>query len=243
MNKTELQAIADKREANIQKLQNYLNAGKTAEEKVVANLIKNIKKAEKQLTDEGYMLESMVNEDGTLTDLQESFTDTDASATEENTTVVTEDTTSIEDTIQDTIEDTKDNEGNEGDGEKDSATKIKNSKKNKPIAKLRDGSEVKKETVKLGVSIKESTKDRVDMLAEDNSMKANEVVVELLNRVFNGKDFTVNFDKKEDTKITSFNIPPEINKAIEKVNKKTGIPKSEIFNKLLDEAMKEFYNN
>lgn len=173
---------------------------------------------------------------------------------ETSSTEVIEDTTSIEETVQDTIEDTKtdegsnegineDNDGNEGYGEKDSPTKNKNTKKNKPVAKLRDGSEAKKETVKLGVSIKESTKDKVDMLAEDNSMKANEVVVELLNRVFDGKDFTVNFDKKEDTKITSFNIPPEINKAIEKVNKKTGIPKSEVFNKLLDEAMKEFYNN
>lgn len=238
MNNTDLQAIDNKRKADIQKLQGYLNAGKTPEEKVVKNTINKIRKAEEQLLKENYVLDCTVNEDGTITYLQEKFEDTDASVTEE--------TTSTEDTIEDTKDNegsNEDNDGNERDDEKDSPTKTKNSKKNKPIAKLRDGSETKKETVKLGVSIKESTKDRVDMLAEDNSMKANEVVVELLNRVFDGKDFTVNFDKKEDTKITSFNIPPEINKAIEKVNKKTGIPKSEIFNKLLDEAMKEFYNN
>ena len=238
MNNTDLQAIDNKRKADIQKLQGHLNAGKTPEEKVVKNTINKIRKAEEQLLKENYVLDCTVNEDGTITYLQEKFEDTDASVTEE--------TTSTEDTIEDTKDNegsNEDNDGNERDDEKDSPTKTKNSKKNKPIAKLRDGSETKKETVKLGVSIKESTKDRVDMLAEDNSMKANEVVVELLNRVFDGKDFTVNFDKKEDTKITSFNIPPEINKAIEKVNKKTGIPKSEIFNKLLDEAMKEFYNN
>ena len=72
-------------------------------------------------------------------------------------------------------------------------------------------------------------------------MRANEVAVDLLKRVFNGKDFTVDIGKKEDTKVTSFNIPTEMEKALKKLSKKSGYGKTELFNKLLEEALKEFF--
>lgn len=126
--------------------------------------------------------------------------------------------------------------------ETESTSKTKTPKKaTAPTKKLRDEAPKKPEYIKLGVNIKEGVKDKVDALAVDNQMKPNEVIVDLLNRVFDGKDFTVEIEKKDKTKVTSFNIPEPMDKALTKLNKKTGVPKSEIFNKLVEEALKEFF--
>lgn len=120
--------------------------------------------------------------------------------------------------------------------------KNKSSKKTVPTKKLKEDGDIKKPKFsKLGVPIKETVKYKVDALAEDNNMRANEVVIDLLKRVFDGKNFTIEIEQKDKTKITSFNIPVEMEKAIIKINKQTGTPKSEIFNRLLEESLKDFF--
>ena len=224
MNNADLQALVNKRETNIQKLKNHLDAGKTVEEKIVANLIKNIKKAEETLSGEGYTLESLINDDGTFSPA----THTESiEANKDSNKSVDGDDSSDESAVISTAE---------------PIAKAKTTKKaTAPSKKLRDSSPEKPEITKIGVTVKESIKNKIDVLADDNSMKPNEVVVDLLGKVFDGKEFTVAFDKKENTKVTSFNIPNAMDKALIKLNKKTGIPKSELFNKLIEEVLKEFF--
>lgn len=124
---------------------------------------------------------------------------------------------------------------------KEDATPIKKSKKVTPSKKLKDAPVEKPKFSKVGVTVKESIRTKVNVLAEDNNMKPNEVVVDLLKRVFDGKNFTIDIDKKDEIKVTSFNIPDEMSKALIKLNKSTGITKSEIFNKLLEEALQDFF--
>lgn len=124
---------------------------------------------------------------------------------------------------------------------KENTTPTKKSKKITPSKKLKDNIEEKPKFSKLGVPIKENIKIKVDALAEDNNMKANEVVVDLLKRIFDGKNFNIEIEEKDKTKVTSYNIPIEMEKAIIKINKKTGATKSEIFNKLLEESLKDFF--
>ena len=161
------------------------------------------------------------------------------------TSVIVEEVNNIEDTV---VTDTKNNEievevetegGTEGETD---AKKGKTSNKSVIVKKLRDeNAPSKPEIVKLGVTIKETVKSKVDALADDNNMKSNEVVNDLLGRLFDGKKFNVNIEKKDKTKVTSFNIPKEMDKAITKMSKATDVPKSEIFNRLLEEALEEFF--
>ncbi|MBP3915932.1 hypothetical protein, partial [Clostridium sp.] len=97
------------------------------------------------------------------------------------------------------------------------------------------------EITKIGVTVKETVKTKVDTLADHNNMKPNEVVNDLLGRIFDGKNFNIEIKKKEKTKITSFNIPKSMDKAMSRISKNTGVPKTEVFNKLLEEALKEFF--
>ena len=159
---------------------------------------------------------------------QESVQDAEEAVKEEVNNSVT-DTTSV------TAAETEDTTAT------DTTATHKSTKKTTPSKKLREEAPKKPGYTKLGVNIKEGVKDKVDALAADNEMKPNEVIVDLLNRVFNGKDFTVEIEKKDKTKVTSFNIPEPMDKALTKLNKKTGVPKSEIFNKLVEEALKEFF--
>ncbi|MDK0690192.1 hypothetical protein P5F11_15040 [Clostridium perfringens] len=229
MNNADLQALADKREANIQKLNNYLNAGKTPEEKIVAKLITQIKNAEDKLSSAGVDLGEIINDDGTFTVLSKSENTTSTETIEPISTEEKNDNT-IE--VEETATENKTSE----------IKKTKSSKKVSPKRKLRDDSEESKpENVKIGVTVKESIKTKIDALADDNNMKANDVVNDLLGRVFDGKNFTVQFEKKEQTKITSFNISESMDKALIKLNKSTGIPKTELFNRLLEEALKDFF--
>ena len=210
-------------------LQEYINGSKTSEEKVVLNTIKRIKKAEEKLIAAGVELTERINDDGTFTVLSKS-TNTSSMETIEPISTEEKNDNTIEAKETATENETSD------------VKKNKASKKVSPKRKLRDDSqESKPENVKLGVTVKESIKTKIDALADDNNMKANDVVNDLLGRVFDGKNFTVAFEKKEQTKVTSFNIPQAMDKALIKLNKTTGIPKTELFNKLLEEALREFF--
>ena len=171
----------------------------------------------------------IINDDGTFTVLSKSENTTSTEIIEPISTEEKNDNT-IE--VEETATENKTSE----------IKKTKSSKKVSPKRKLRDDSEESKpENVKIGVTVKESIKTKIDALADDNNMKANDVVNDLLGRVFDGKNFTVQFEKKEQTKITSFNISESMDKALIKLNKSTGIPKTELFNRLLEEALKDFF--
>lgn len=219
MNNAELQAIQDKRSANIQKLQNYLNAGKDTTEGVVKKVIKDIKKAEATLIENNVVLDTTIDDTGNIITLN-STTEIVSSTVKEN---------------NETTETTTKNKT------KDDAP-IENKKTNSKKPKKTMTNEKKKEYEKFGVSVREDLKDKVELLGKNsNDLKPNTVVVNLLNELFDGKSFSVDFETKTSTKVTSYNLPVEMLDAIEKINKKTKIPKSEIFNRLLEEALKNYY--
>ena len=121
-------------------------------------------------------------------------------------------------------------------------TKSTSKKSTKTTPKKTMTNEKKKEYEKFGVSVREDLKEKVELLGKNsNDLKPNTVVVNLLSELFDGKNFTVDFEAKSDTKVTSYNIPTEMLTAIDKINKKTKLPKSEIFNRLLEEALKNYY--
>lgn len=99
-------------------------------------------------------------------------------------------------------------------------------------------------TDKFGVSIREDLVEKIKVLGEDsNNKKPNDVVTDLLKSLYDvdNDEFNVSFEKKSSLKVTSFNLPKEYINAIKKINKKTGIPKSEVFNKLIEEALKDYF--
>lgn len=67
MQTTDIKEILNIRENNIAKLNNYLNAGKTIQEKVVSNLIKKIQKSDVDLEKLGYTNFEHINDDGSFT--------------------------------------------------------------------------------------------------------------------------------------------------------------------------------
>lgn len=226
MNSADIKALMDKRVANIQRLNNYLKSGKTAEEKVVKSVITQIKDAEEKLVSAGVELAEKINNDGTFTVPSDSKNTTSTEATE---------SVSTEEKADTVVEEVSENKAS-------TVKKTRTSKKVAPKKKLRDKDSISKpENVKIGVTVKESIKSKIDILAEDNNMKTNDVVNDLLGRLFDGDKFTVGFEKKEQTKITSFNIPSVMDDALVKLNKKTGIAKTELFNRLLEEALRDFF--
>lgn len=229
MNTAEIKAIRNKMESDKQRLEEYFKDSRTAEEKVVLNTIKKIRKTEEKLIAAGVELSERINDDGTFTVLSKS---------ENTTSTETIEPISTEEKNDNTIEVKETATENETSIVK----KTKTSKKIVPTKKLRDDSEESKpENTKIGVTVKQSVKFKIDALADDNNMKVNDVVIDLLGKVFDGEKFNVEFEKKEQTKVTSFNIPQAMDKALIKLNKTTGIPKTELFNKLLEEALKEFF--
>lgn len=156
-----------------------------------------------------------------------------AAPTEENTNTVNNSTIQKNITDNTTTEvTTKTKEDVPSEGKKTNSKKPKKTMVN----------EKKKEYAKFGVSVREDLKDKVELLGKNsNDLKPNTVVVNLLSELFDGKSFSVDFETKNSNKVTSYNLPTEMLDAIEKINKKTKIPKSEIFNKLLEEALKNYY--
>lgn len=122
----------------------------------------------------------------------------------------------------------------------DAPVEVKKTNSKKPKKTMQN--EKKKDYEKFGVSVREDIKEKVETLGKNSDgLKPNTVVVNLLSELFDGKNFSVDFEAKNDTKVTSYNIPSEMLNAINKINKKTKIPKSEIFNRLLEEALKNYY--
>ena len=198
-------------------------------QKLVSNIIKKIRRTEEKLIAAGIELAERINDDGTFTVLS---VNKDTIPVEATTTISTEENTdNMIEAKETTLENTT-----------SAIKKTKNSKKIVPTKKLReDDASSTPKNVKLGVTVKESIKTKINVLADDNNMKVNDVVIDLLEKVFDGEKFNVEFEKNEQTKITSFNIPQAMDKALIKLNKATGIPKTELFNKLLEEALREFF--
>lgn len=235
MNTAEIKAIQNKMESDKQRLQEYLQGSRTAEEKLVSNIIKKIQKAEEKLIKAGIELAERINDDGTFTVILEN---------KDSTNIENEDSTNIENVTVISTEKQSESVLEESNNEEESIEVKKNtsSKKAAPTKKLRDeNTQSKPEITKIGVTIKENIKSKIDILADDNGMKSNEVVNDLLERLFDGKNFNIQIEKKEKTKVTSFNIPKQMDKAITRMSKATDIPKSEIFNKLLEASLKEFF--
>lgn len=224
MNEVDIKALADKREGNIQKLISYLNAGKTAEEKIVAKLIQQIKNAEDTLIEGGFDIKERINDDGTFIKIESPVsveTETKAEDTVANAP--------IEEIKEETKEETKE----------EPTTKTR---KNKPKKVLEN--KVEPVTSKFGASIREDLIEKVKILGEhSNNKKSNDVVIDLLKGLFDAENnkFKIEFEKKSSLKVTSFNLPNEYINAIDKINRKTGVPKSEVFNRLIEEALKDYF--
>lgn len=98
------------------------------------------------------------------------------------------------------------------------------------------------EYTKIGVNIREDLRKKINILGKKSKKtKSNDVVVKLLSELFDGKKFNVKFEAKSKTKLTSFNIPSDMEAAIDKIKQATEIPKSEIFNRLIEEALKDYF--
>lgn len=95
--------------------------------------------------------------------------------------------------------------------------------------------------VKFGVSIKEDNKKKIDKLAKKSKIKPNETVIAVLEELFDGKNFDISIDKKQNIRVTSYNIPENMYNAIDRLSENTGVNKSEIFNKILEEGLKNFF--
>ena len=189
MNKAELQAIKNKRQINIQKLDNYLKAGKTEDEKIVQTVIKNIKDAEKILQENNFTFD-YVNDNNILI------------------------------------------------GEK-----LQVEKKNRYVVKKSLQKRVDRDITKIGVSVREDLLTKVEILAQDGNKKVNPAIVEILETIFDGTNFKVEFEKKVRNKVTSFNLPTKMKNSIEKIHKDTDIPVSVIFNILLEKALNNFFDS
>lgn len=224
MNEVDIKALADKREGNIQKLISYLNAGKTAEEKIVAKLIQQIKNAESNLIEAGFTVEERINDDGTFTKIETSSVNEAESKIEDSAVIAP-----VEELKEEIKEEPKEETTNK-------------TRKNKPKKTLEN--KIEPTTSKFGASIREDLIEKVKILGEhSNNKRANDVVIDLLKGLFDNESnkFKIEFEKKSSLKVTSFNLPNEYINAIDKINRKTGIPKSEVFNKLIEEALKEYF--
>ncbi|EJT6500007.1 hypothetical protein N2W45_003046 [Clostridium perfringens] len=223
MNNTELKAIADKREADIQKLQGYINAGKTIEEKIVANLIKKIKKAEQQLLEANYEVSEILNDDGTLVTVSPVPTE-DILVKETNTDV--ENQQVEESPIQE--------------------TKVVNTNKTKESAKAKarkssfgtKKKEEEKETEILSVKFTEDVATAFENEKAITKKTASAVATELLTNIYNPETNTFRIDipanHKMQTKDTTLNLPKELKDALIANAKAKNMKTYEYFNKLME---------
>lgn len=220
MNNTELKAIADKRETDIQKLQGYINAGKTIEEKIVANLIKKIKKAEQQLLEADYEVNVILNDDGTLVP------------------VSTEDIP-----VKETNTDVKNQQVEESPVQE---TKTVNTKKTKESTKVKArkssfGTKKKEEEKKTEVLSVKFTEDVATAFENERAITkktASAVATELLSDIYNPETNTFKIDvpanHKMQTKDTTLNLPKELKKALIANAKAKNMKTYEYFNKLME---------
>lgn len=242
---TQVQEIISKRNSNIDKLQSYLNAGKTKEEKIVIKTIEKIKEAEKHLESLGYTDFDKINEDGTFKQQQETVSQ-DSSNQSNDTEIIDSET----ENNNNTEEDKKDVGDIPAQGEDLSSPHKKtqnpdeqkednsNTGTNKKILLKND----KVKSAKLGVSIKESNEIKIAKLAKESSRKPNNVVNLMLRDVFDEENnkFNVEFPKKDKIRNTSYLVDEKYAKEIERIAKKTGWSKADIFNVLIEAALKNY---
>ena len=91
---------------------------------------------------------------------------------------------------------------------------------------------------KLGISIKDEYKEKINKLASASSIKPNSAVIKVLENVFDNGHFSVEFKKKSPLRVTSYNIPDNMYADIENIANTYGLNKSEVFNKLIEEGLK-----
>jgi len=213
MNNTELKAIADKREADIQKLQGYINAGKTIEEKIVANLIKKIKKAEQQLLEANYEISEILNDDGVLVAVSKE----DKPVEETNTAI--ENQQQVEESP---VQETK-------------TTAKSKARKSSFGTKKKDE---EKETEILSVKFSEDVANAFANEKAITKKTASAVATELLTNIYNVETNTFKIDipanHKMQTKDTTLNLPKELKDALIANAKAKNMKTYEYFNKLME---------
>ena len=95
---------------------------------------------------------------------------------------------------------------------------------------------------KIGVNIEIDLKKKIDKVSQRDNVTANDVVVASLKELFDetNQSFNMKFSKKSETKITSYNLPEDMLKAIDKIAKKYGLKKNDVFMKLLQSGIDSF---
>lgn len=220
--KIEIQELLSKRNSEIDKLNNYLSSGKTPDEKVVEKTIGKIKHSEEMLTNLGFTDFVKVNDDGTFNTVIEETASNSSKVTEG---LITEELITNESISSDTTEED---------------SKINESITQQPKKTLEKSIKIK--TDKLAVSIKEINKNNLSTLASKSSRTPNNVVNLMLKELYDEEKnkFKVSFEKKERLTNTSYLIEEKYYKEIDKIAHKTGLSKSDIFNVLLETALKEY---
>lgn len=140
----------------------------------------------------------------------------------------------VANTTEEVVEETK---------EEEKKARTRNTPEKLKPKKVQDN-KVPAKTKKFGVSVREDLIEKVRCVGEhSNNKKPNDVVIDLLKELFDAENnkFKIEFEPKSSLKVTSFNLPVEHVNAIDKISKKTGIPKSEVFNKLIEEALKDYF--
>lgn len=218
----DLKAIQDKRTINMQKLENQLASGRTPDEAVVKQTIGKIIKAQEKLLANGIDVQDLIDEQGRIIKSENK---------EENVVVnevKAESTTETDTTV---TKDKRKRVSAKQKAELDKPVPKKEFSKNEKVVKA----------TKFGSSVQTDILAKVNVLAEQSEKKPNTVVVELLESLFDDGKFNVKFENKQELKVTSYNLPTNIVDAINKISKETKLAKAEIFNKLLSEALKEYF--
>lgn len=207
----EIQELVSKRNSDIDKLKNYLNSGKTSDEKVVCKTIEKIRHSEEMLLNLGYNQFDRVNDDGTF-DVNDTEIYSNSSEDDDNTD--------------------NDAQSNNESEQIDNETTLK-----KTLEK-----NIKPKTERLGVSIKETIQNNLAILASKSCRNPNNVVNLMLKDMYDedNNKFTIDFEKKERVKSTSYLVEAKYAKEIKKISKKTGLSQSDIFNILLETALNQY---
>ena len=95
---------------------------------------------------------------------------------------------------------------------------------------------------KIGVNIEIDLKKKIEKISQRDNVTANDVVVASLKELFKetNQSFNMQLTKKSETKITSFNLPENMLKAIDKIAKKYGLKKNDVFIKLLQNGINSY---
>lgn len=235
MDNTDLKAKEDKRIADIQRLESYYSSGKTTEEKVVANLIKKIVKAQETLIESGFKVDIIVTPEGEITKV-------DTPAPSDTALVASE---LVEEPIEELVEETT----RESTEEMIDATvneSILEHKKTKKVPKILGEETVQKD--RFGVAVRTDILKDMETIVKANKkhgvkLNTSMVVEQALAKKYNQStgSFDIQFEKKSPLKSTTFNIDKKYIKAIEKLADETGIAKGEILDALIRDTIEGMF--